>query len=233
MIIVGHRGVAGRFPENTKASFTEAIELGLKWIEVDIQPSLDGHLVVCHDHTVDRCSNGTGRVDSLTLSQLRQLDFGARFHSSHTTQTIMTLSELLEFAHDNQIELNLEIKVDRHDKNAVCEQLVEALEQGKLNQSRILISSFDHDVLKQVRQTLPDIRIGVLAERFKQQHIRLLHEINAFSYNLNYRWVNRQQIETLHKQGFQVWCYTVNNPNLLKHRMDLDAIFSDFPERFL
>ncbi len=69
MNIVGHRGIAGHYPENTRVSIEAAIELGLNWIEVDIQPSKDDVLVVCHDHTVDRCSNGEGRVDALTLSE--------------------------------------------------------------------------------------------------------------------------------------------------------------------
>lgn len=65
-IIVGHRGVAGTYPENTRVSVQAAINLGLSWVEVDVQPTKDNVLVVCHDHTIDRCSNGKGRIDEYT-----------------------------------------------------------------------------------------------------------------------------------------------------------------------
>ncbi len=73
-LTVGHRGVAGTHPENTKASINQAISLGLKWIEIDVQPTKDDVLVVCHDHTLERCSNGKGRIDEHTLAELEALD---------------------------------------------------------------------------------------------------------------------------------------------------------------
>lgn len=94
-IIVGHRGVAGTYPENTRVSVQAAINLGLSWVEVDVQPTKDNVLVVCHDHTIDRCSNGKGRIDEYTLAELKQLDFGAWFDPRFTGESIMTLEELL------------------------------------------------------------------------------------------------------------------------------------------
>ncbi|MFA0621332.1 glycerophosphodiester phosphodiesterase family protein, partial [Vibrio sp. 10N.222.49.A4] len=94
-IIVGHRGVAGTHPENTKASIEQAAKLGLKWIEVDIQPTQDDQLVVCHDHTLERCSDGKGRVDEHTLAELRQLDFGSWKSEQFVGEKILTLKELL------------------------------------------------------------------------------------------------------------------------------------------
>ncbi|MCV5942927.1 glycerophosphodiester phosphodiesterase family protein, partial [Escherichia coli] len=75
-----------------------AIDLGLKWVEVDVQPTKDNVLVVCHDHTLNRCSNGKGRVDAHTLKELRQLDFGGWFSEDFAGETIMTLEELLSLA---------------------------------------------------------------------------------------------------------------------------------------
>ena len=84
MKIIGHRGVAGHHPENTKVSIEAAAKLGLEWVEVDVQPTKDNILVICHDHTIDRCSNGSGRIDEQTLAELRQFDFGAKFGSCST-----------------------------------------------------------------------------------------------------------------------------------------------------
>ncbi|MDF5393565.1 glycerophosphodiester phosphodiesterase family protein, partial [Vibrio parahaemolyticus] len=97
-LLIGHRGVAGSYPENTKISIQAAIDLGLKWVEVDIQPTKDNVLVVCHDHTVNRCSNGQGRVDELTLEELKALDFGSWFSTDFSGEKILTLDELLTLA---------------------------------------------------------------------------------------------------------------------------------------
>lgn len=232
MIIVGHRGVAGRFPENTLASIQEAVTLGLEWVEVDVQPTLDNHLVVCHDHTVDRCSNGSGRVDELTLEQLKQLNFAARFKYDVEHQTVLTLDELLQFAISNQLKLNIEIKIDKHCAKSVCQLVKQTLESYPMSADQLVLSSFSHDVIRHLHKMLPSVRLGVLSERLKRADKDLLAEVSAFSCNLNYQWVTTKQISQLKQQGYQVWCYTVNNPNSLRNKHGLDAIFSDYPERF-
>lgn len=233
MIVVGHRGVAGHFPENSKASILAAIELGLEWVEVDIQPTFDNVLVVCHDHTVDRCSNGSGRIDELTLKQLKELDFGRWFDTEFTGQSIMTMEELLQLAQENNLKLNLEVKIDRHDAQAVCELVKQTLDKAEINKDNILLSSFSADVIRHLHQLLPDYRLGVLSERLTGKVKALLREVDAFSCNLNHLWTNKKHVATLQAEGYQVWCYTVNNPRRLKHLSNLDAIFSDFPARFL
>lgn len=233
MIIAGHRGIAGRFPENTKASIQAAIDLGLGWVEVDVQPTKDGKLVVIHDHNIDRCSNGHGRVDSFTLEELRQFDFGRWFSAEFANESIMTLAELLALAKNHQLKLNLEVKVDRHDAQYVCNLLKQCLLESKTENQDILLSSFSPDVIRELHHALPNYRLGVLAERLTSDVKQLLAEVSAFSCNLNHLWTNKKQVEWLKSQGYQVWCYTVNNPRRLDHLTGLDAIFSDFPERFL
>lgn len=232
MIIVGHRGVAGHLPENTRASIEAAIELGLEWIEVDIQPSKDDVLVVCHDHTVDRCSDGQGRVDELTLAELKELNFAHNFADS-PHQTILTLQELLVLAADTSINLNLEIKIDRHDPSHVTKLLADVLENSPLPREKILFSSFSHEIIRQLRNQFPTHAIAVLSERLRSKDRRLLDEVKAVGCNLNYFWTSKSEVASLQKLGYKVWCYTVNNPNRLKHLSNLDGIFSDYPERFL
>lgn len=233
MIVVGHRGVAGHYPENTRISVEAAIRLGLEWIEVDVQPSKDDVLVVCHDHTVDRCSNGNGRVDELNLAQLRALNFAQSDKKRFPQQTIMTLDELLALAITENVKLNLEVKVDHHDPEQVVSLLADTLRESPISSENILFSSFNHNVLRQLRARFPDHAIAVLSERLRKKDWLILEEISAVGCNLNHLWTTNRQINRLKQQGYQVWCYTVNNPNRLKHLKDLDGIFSDFPERFL
>lgn len=232
-LLIGHRGVAGKFPENTKVSVQAAIDLGLNWVEVDVQPTKDNVLVVCHDHTVNRCSNGKGRVDQMTLSELKTLDFGRWFSDEFANESIMTLSELLELAAGNDLSLNIEVKVDHHSANDVAQMVVQTLLDGPLPKERILLSSFSHDVIRALHKHCEGYRLGVLSEFFTRKDRLLLEEVDAYSCNLNINWVRSRQINKLQQAGYKVMCYTVNNPNKLKHLPILDGIFSDHPSRFM
>lgn len=231
-LIVGHRGVAGTHPENTMASIQQAITLGLDWIEVDVQPTKDGELVICHDHTVDRCSNGKGRVDSYSLADLKILDFGLWFDNQFSGERILTLHDLLHIAEQHNLGLNLEIKVDKHDSQAVVEQLKKQLEQSSMSKERLLLSSFSHDIMRELYQHCSDYRLAVISERLNDSVCLLLSEINAFSCNLNYFWLTESHIKELKNDGYQVWCFTVNTPESFPLLEKVDAIFSDFPSRF-
>ncbi|WP_063344413.1 glycerophosphodiester phosphodiesterase family protein [Vibrio jasicida] len=232
-LLIGHRGVAGKFPENTKVSVQAAIDLGLNWVEVDVQPTKDNVLVVCHDHTVNRCSNGKGRVDQMTLSELKALDFGRWFGDEFANESIMTLSELLELAAENELNLNIEVKVDHHSANDVAQMAAKTLLDGPLPKERILLSSFSHDVIRALHKHCEGYRLGVLSEFFSRKDRLLLEEVDAYSCNLNINWVRSRQINKLQKAGYKVMCYTVNNPKKLKHLPMLDGIFSDHPSRFM
>lgn len=232
-LLIGHRGVAGKFPENTKVSVQAAIDLGLNWVEVDVQPTKDDVLVVCHDHTVNRCSNGKGRVDQMTLSELKALDFGRWFSDEFANESIMTLSELLELAAENDLNLNIEVKVDHHSANDVAQMVAQTLLDGPLPKERILLSSFSHDVIRALHKHCEGYRLGVLSEFFTRKGRLLLEEVDAYSCNLNINWVRSRQINKLQQAGYKVMCYTVNNPNKLKHLPILDGIFSDHPSRFM
>ncbi|MFV8436419.1 glycerophosphodiester phosphodiesterase family protein [Vibrio owensii] len=232
-LLIGHRGVAGKFPENTKVSVQAAIDLGLNWVEVDVQPAKDNVLVVCHDHTVNRCSNGKGRVDQMTLSELKALDFGRWFSDEFANESIMTLSELLELAAENDLNLNIEVKVDHHSANDVAHMVAQTLLDGPLPKERILLSSFSHNVIRALHKHCEGYRLGVLSEFFTRKDRLLLEEVDAYSCNLNINWVRSRQINKLQQAGYKVMCYTVNNPNKLKHLPILDGIFSDHPSRFM
>lgn len=232
-IIIGHRGVAGSYPENTRVSVQAAINLGLSWVEIDVQPTKDNILVVCHDHTINRCSNGKGRVDAYTLAELRQFDFGGWFQPQFSGESIMTLQELLELSAVHQLGLNIEVKVDKHDVTQVASQLKAQLDRSPLSQEKLLLSSFSHDIIRELHQHCPGYRLGVLSERLSHKDKEILHEINAFSANLNYRWITQKHIDYLREHGYQIWCYTVNEPSAFVHLKQVDAIFSDWPNRFI
>ncbi len=232
-LLIGHRGVAGTYPENTRISVQAAINLDLKWVEVDVQPTKDNILVVCHDHTVNRCSNGQGRVDELTLTELKELDFGSWLNKEFAGETIMTLDELLKLAADNNLKLNIEVKVDRHSSEQVAQLVAKALANSPLSEERVLLSSFSHNVIRALFKHCKGYRLGVLSEFLTRKDRLLADEVQAYSCNLNINWVRARQIKKLQRDGYKVMCYTVNNPNKLKHLPKLDGIFTDYPIRFM
>lgn len=231
-IIVGHRGVAGTHPENTRSSIEQAIALGLTWVEVDVQPTKDNILVVCHDHTLERCSNGEGRVDSHTLAELKALDFGSWKKPDFNGEPIMTLHELLDLAKETKLNLNLEVKVDKHDTQHVVTLLKEALSTSQISKDQILLSSFSHQVVTAISQELPDYRLGLISEKLSEQELQLLHTVNAFSCHLNHENTTDGDIDNLIKSGHQVWCYTVNEPSEFLLLNKVNAVFTDYPTRF-
>lgn len=231
-IIVGHRGVAGTYPENTRVSVQAAIDMGLKWVEIDVQPTKDNILIVCHDHTLNRCSNGKGRIDAYTLEELRQFDFGQWFSPRFSGEPILTLQALLELAAAHDLGLNIEVKVDKHDVAQVASQLKAQLDHSPLAAEKILLSSFSHDIIRELHQHCPGYKLGVLSERLSDKDLSVLKEVNAFSANLNYRWLTQQHVTTLREYGYQIWCYTVNEPFKFALLDQVDAIFSDWPSRF-
>ncbi|EKK9985911.1 glycerophosphoryl diester phosphodiesterase [Vibrio vulnificus] len=232
-MIVGHRGVAGSYPENTRVSVQAAIDLGLSWVEIDVQPTKDNVLVVCHDHTIDRCSNGKGRVDAYSLKELQAFDFGGWFDEAFAGEQIMTLESLLNLAAEYDLGLNIEVKVDNHDVAKVALNLKNLLDKSPLTADKILLSSFSHDIILQLHQHCPGYKLGVLSERLSQRDRQVLKEVNAFSCNLNYRWITEKHIRDLKTGGYQIWCYTLNQPDKFRYLDKVDAIFSDYPERFI
>lgn len=232
-MIVGHRGVAGTHPENTKASIEQAAKLGLKWIEVDIQPTLDNQLVVCHDHTLERCSDGTGRVDEHTLAELRQFDFGVWKSKEFEDEKILTLSELLSLVEQHDLSVNLEIKVDtRHQPEHIVELLHCELIRCSMDTDRILLSSFSHDVVEEASKRLNQYRIGLITEKLEPQDHETLDVIDAFSCHLNYANLTQEDIGYLRHSEREIWCYTVNQSTDFAYLEQVDAIFTDYPTRF-
>lgn len=232
-IIVGHRGVAGTHPENTGASVKQAAALGLQWIEIDIQITQDNQLVVCHDHTLERCSDGSGRVDNLTLAELRRLDFGTWKSEDFAGEGILTLSELLALTDELSLNVNIEIKVDsKHQPEHVVGLLKSELTRLNVDTDKVILSSFSHSVMEHLAKHLGKYRLGVITDQLTQEDLTLLTSIDAYSCHINHQALSESGLTTLRKLEVEVWCYTVNKPEEFPLLNQVNAIFTDYPSRF-
>jgi len=170
VLVLGHRGYSAKYPENTILAFKKAIEAGADGIELDVWLTKDGEVVVIHDETVDRTSNGSGRVKEMTLEELKELDFG-------NGERIPTLEEVFEAVPEDSV-VNVEIK----DVDAV-EKTAEII--GRNNPERVIVSSFLIDALREYRKLDSETKLGILIDREEvlAQLPQLIAELRPWSIN--------------------------------------------------
>ena len=159
-LIYGHRGASGYAPENTLEAFRLSMDMGADGFELDVHMSADGELVVIHDESVDRTTNGTGLVKDLTLAQLKQLDASAGM-DEYKGAKIPTLSEVFDLVRDTHHIVNVEIKTDECFYPEIEEKCL-ALAKEKGVEDRIIYSSFNHFTLLRMRELKPDVKLGML-----------------------------------------------------------------------
>lgn len=226
IIIWAHRGASGHAPENTLVAFEKAMAMGADGIECDLRESREGDLVVFHDPTIKRLTGQGGRIVDLTLSELKRLDIGSWFDPAFARQTVLTAAELIGKIPPPFL-LNLEVK-------AASPQKVVDLIQKKGIADRVIVSSFDHILLKKVRSLHPTLPIGYLVDREPLKKIlQEARRLDAVSIHLASKRVTPDLIEKAHQEGFKVYVYTVNESSqmTLFIEMGVDGLFTNYPDR--
>lgn len=223
-LIIAHRGASGRWPENTLLAFRKALDAGAKWLELDVHLSVDSQLVVIHDETLQRTTNGCGRVDKLSLAELRRLDAGMG-------ESIPLLTEVLALA-AGRAAVNVELK-GANTGVALGQLLVERKETDFLV-AEILASSLYEKELRSVSMLLPELRLAVVAEQFDRQLWQLAEELDLWSLNLSKQSIDKALIAKAQEQQRRLLAFTVNEPEEVRRLKSwgLDGVFTDFPERF-
>jgi glycerophosphoryl diester phosphodiesterase len=231
VLAIGHRGASGILPENTLPAFLEALKLGAKAIEFDVQLTRDLVPVVIHDETLERTTDGTGRVEDRTLAELCRLDAGAWFAPELAGTRIPTLEETLDALAGRAI-LNIEFKPDSRTEALVDRALALVGQFGLLETA--VFSSFEPAALEVLRRRSPDARIGVLAASGPiAPFLARAEELRAVNLHPAAALVNRALVDAAHGPGLNVWVWTVNSPRRMAAlaTMEVDGIFSDHPDR--
>lgn len=216
LLTIGHRGIMGVEPENTLRSFRHADRLGMDAIELDLHLSKDGALVVMHDASVDRTTDGTGLISDLTLAELRGLDAG---HG----ETVPVFEEVVDAV---SAPLQAEIK-DR----AAARVLAETIERRALH-DRVTVISFHADALRETRALLPDIPIVLVTGRSTPSAPERAVELGAFMVSCDLRHLDESVVERCHAAGVRVISWTVNSAEDLARarELGLDGVVTDQPE---
>jgi glycerophosphoryl diester phosphodiesterase len=229
---IAHRGASGRAPENTHAAFAAALDLGAEAIELDCQLSADGELVVIHDETLDRTTDGRGPVGDRSAAELARLDAGSWFAAEFRGERIPRLVDVLAQLRGHGT-LNVEIKSARD--LGVIEPKLAALVAAEHATEWVVFSSFHPAGVRNMRAAAPWARLGVLCDQEPlPDGLALAVELGAEVLIPGRRWVDGRVLAAAHARGLAVWVWTVNEPGEMRRLIALgvDAIFSDYPERF-
>jgi glycerophosphoryl diester phosphodiesterase len=237
--VFAHRGASGYEPENTIRSFKKAFELGVFKLELDVHPTkTPGQLIVIHDETLDRTTNGTGHVKDKTVEELQQYDAGKG-------EKLATLEEVLEFidvwykeqkhAKDllKKMEVDIEIKDDAAE---IVSKLIEAYIQEKgWSEKNFYVSSFNHNELKKFHTLQSTIRVGALAEKPKEQSALFGEKLRASFVGIDKESITKQFVDDAHKRNLPVYVYTVNEDKdiLQMKKLNVDGVFTNYPDKSL
>lgn len=221
---IGHRGAAGHEPENTLRSFGRAIELGADMVELDAHICGTGEIVVIHDDTVNRTTDGSGPVKEKTLGELRSLDAGKG-------EMIPTLEEVLELL-EGRAGVNIELKA-LGTAGPVHETLSTAIERSGWSLDDVFVSSFHLGELVAMSDLSEEVRTGVLVAGDPRDVLEFAESIKAYSINPYFRNTGEEFIKLAHGRGFKVFTWTVNEPNDIEsmRAMGVDGVISDYPDR--
>lgn len=227
-----HRGASAYAPENTIPAFRLAMEQGADGIELDVQLSSDGKLMVIHDERVDRTSNGKGRVADMTCQQLKKLDFSNGMQNYAFTR-IPTLKEVYGLLRGGDLTVNVEIKYGEVEYPGIWDKLIQ-LERDMGMQGRVTYSSFNHYVLKKIRELDPDAEIGLLYSCALVDPWVYAGYLKADAIHPEYRIAlgSPGLLEGCRNAGIAVNAWTVNDPDAahLLAQANVNAILTNSPD---
>ncbi|HEY6142336.1 MAG TPA: glycerophosphodiester phosphodiesterase family protein [Flavobacterium sp.] len=221
---IGHRGAKGYEPENTLIAFEKAIKLDANGIELDVHLSSDGALIVIHDETIDRTTDGKGFVNELSLKELKAF-------SIENKQKIPTLIEVLDLV-NRRCFINIELKGIGTSK-PVKELINHYISEKNWNYTDFLVSSFDWNILEEIHLLDSNIRIGVLTEVSVEEALAFAKKLKVFSIHPDYELLSKENVVLMQENGFEVYPWTVNSREDIQKikSFNVNGIISDFPDR--
>ena len=233
MKIFAHKGASGYAPENTLIAIKKAIEMKVDGIEIDIQLTRDGRIVLMHDWKVDRTTTGRGYVYELDFDYIRTLDAGQWFTKDFIGEVVPTLEEVLDILPQDMM-LNIEIKDTARYHSKIEEKLLEVLKKYPDKFENIIVSSFHHDKIKKLQVLEPKLKLALLtnSEFIEIEKYLSTNGVSSYSYHPEINHVLKEDIEKLHAKGVKIFVWTVNKEEDLNYlvKLGVDGVISDYPD---
>lgn len=221
MWILGHRGASALAPENTLTAFSLAMAQHATGIELDVY-QVEDEIVVIHDRWLNRTTSGKGMVTSHSLSYLRSLDAG-------NGEVIPFLAEVFEILPSHTV-INVEIK-HLSNVNIWLEKIHQGLARSGFPPANLIISSFNHRWIRQIKAAWPAVHIGALTATYPENGLGFAHDLDAYSLHIALDVVDELYVKDAHKAGLKVLVYTVDHPEdmLMLKAWGVDGIFTNIP----
>jgi glycerophosphoryl diester phosphodiesterase len=234
--VIGHRGAMAHAPENTLAGLRKAAALGTRWVEFDVRLSADGRVILLHDDTVDRTTDGTGIAAEMTLDGLAAYDAGGWFAPEFQGQTIPTLEEAIDLLEELGLGANIELKAHPGQEVETARAtagIVAATWPRALPPP--LFSSFAAEALMAARDTAPDIARGLLVGAIEPDWRDRARAVEAATVHCDHQDLGRDLAAEIRAAGYPLYCYTVNRPERAQDLFDwgVSGVFTDVPDRIL
>lgn len=233
--VVAHRGFSAIAPENTLAAIREAIRAGATGCEFDVYGCLDGPIVLMHDKTVDRTTNGTGLVTNMSLQELQQLDAGSWKNAKYSNERIPTLAQALQLLKDTPCQPVIEIKME-----GIAERVVNTVRELEMI-DQVAVIAFSQTVVREIREIEPKLTCawlcsetlhGTPTEQADWLQTRA-DQCQAKLVDVNFNMLSPELITELKQRGIGVWTWTVNEAAVTHALRDwgVDSITTDYPDR--
>ncbi|MSS72132.1 MAG: glycerophosphodiester phosphodiesterase [Candidatus Latescibacteria bacterium] len=231
---IAHRGASGMAPENTLIAVERALDLGVDVVEIDVHVTRDGHVVVLHDATVDRTTDGRGAVRDMTLAEVRRLNAGLWFDPPCSGERIPTLAETLDLTRRRALLL-VEIKA-----SGISEQVIETIRDLRATED-VIVQSFHPATVKQVRDLERRIPAALLVGRVPVGHtrwrgrslVKKALKVGANALALSYLAATPSLVDEVHRRAMSLWVWTVDEEFTMQKMIQTgaDGIITNHPER--
>lgn len=229
--IFAHRGYSSYYPENTMSAFYAAAQTGCNGIELDVQLSKDRQVVVIHDETVDRTTNGTGYVKDYTLKQLQKLDARFKFGTNSNFVTIPSLEEYLSFIRRTRLLSNIELKTDKIRYTGIEQTVIQLVNKYGL-QNRVCYSSFNEDSVRLIKQMVPSAKVGLLIKILPDGVEEHAKKLGATSLNVYSAFLNQETVNNIHRYGLKAHAWTPNTREEMARLKEIgtDVLITNYPQ---
>jgi len=228
VLIIGHRGASSVAPENTLAAFQKAIDFGADYFELDVWLSKDDSLIVIHDDSLHRTTNGTGLVAEYTYAELLQLDAGSWFDPQFAGEKLPTLRQALQLARAGDIKVCIEVKSP---DAGIIPQILNLVEKLSM-QDRVILFSFDANQVAEAKGINSEIPALYLLGDIEMTDIDFARQIHADAVGVGGE-VTKEIVTAAHNHGLEFWKWTVNEADEMRDLIDMgvDGIITNYPQR--
>lgn len=230
--VVAHRGFSGKYPECTQISFEKALELDVEMVEFDLQLSRDKELIVIHDPSVDRTSDGTGKVEDLTLAQIKALDAGSWFAPQFRGQRFLIFQEALDLL-AGKVRLNVHVKADDHTREEIMPRVIREFERRRLFESAYIAS--DEKTIVFAKKLAPQLEICNLSTAPPENYLQRSGDIGCTILQPKNFQVDAQFILEAQRLGFEVNPFYADDEAEMRRLIEcgVDGILTNFPDLLL